>query len=158
KFVVEARYEWAFGKTAIRGLGVIDKGGPTETHIEAILGFDPVSKTAFYLDCHGGDKVFKGTVKLDGDDAIFDFATLIGTPAKWREVASFPEKDVLQFTVFGEKAGKWVPVVKQTWKRKVAEAGIDQLVTEGVIEAPVDAVWAALTTKEGQESWNVAHA
>jgi uncharacterized protein YndB with AHSA1/START domain len=28
----------------------------------------------------------------------------------------------------------------------------------GVIEAPVDAVWAALTTKEGQESWNVAHA
>ena len=27
-----------------------------------------------------------------------------------------------------------------------------------MIEAPVDAVWAAFTTKEGQESWNVAHA
>ena len=27
-----------------------------------------------------------------------------------------------------------------------------------MIAAPVDAVWAALTTKEGQESWNVAHA
>ena len=27
-----------------------------------------------------------------------------------------------------------------------------------MIEAPVDSVWAAFTTKEGQESWNVAHA
>ena len=27
-----------------------------------------------------------------------------------------------------------------------------------MIDAPVDAVWAALATKEGQESWNVAHA
>ena len=27
-----------------------------------------------------------------------------------------------------------------------------------MMSAPVDAVWAALTTKEGQESWNVAHA
>ena len=31
KFVVELRYEWAFGKKAIRGLGVIGKGGPHET-------------------------------------------------------------------------------------------------------------------------------
>ena len=38
------------------------------------------------------------------------------------------------------------------------EVAKDRLVTEGVIEAPVDAVWAAFTTKEGQESWNVAHA
>ena len=35
KFVVENRYEWAFGKKVIRGLGVTDKGGPRETSIEA---------------------------------------------------------------------------------------------------------------------------
>jgi uncharacterized protein YndB with AHSA1/START domain len=31
------------------------------------------------------------------------------------------------------------------------------LIHEGVVGAPADAVWAALTTKEGQESWMVAH-
>lgn len=44
-----------------------------------------------------------------------------------------------------------------TSKQSKTEAD-DRLVTEGIIEAPVDAVWAAFTTKEGQESWNVAHA
>lgn len=29
---------------------------------------------------------------------------------------------------------------------------------EGIVEAPVDQVWAAMTTKEGLESWMVAHA
>jgi uncharacterized protein YndB with AHSA1/START domain len=43
-------------------------------------------------------------------------------------------------------------------KSKQSKTGADTLVTEGIIEAPVDAVWAAFTTKEGQESWNVAHA
>ena len=50
------------------GLASSDKGGPHETPIEAILGPDPVNKTVYYLDCHGGDSVFKGTVKLDGED------------------------------------------------------------------------------------------
>jgi uncharacterized protein YndB with AHSA1/START domain len=43
-------------------------------------------------------------------------------------------------------------------KSKQSKTEGDPLVTEGIIEAPVDAVWAAFTTKEGQESWNVAHA
>ena len=54
KFVVENRFEWAFGKKVIRGLSFTDKGGPHETPIEAILGPDPVNKTVYYLDCHGG--------------------------------------------------------------------------------------------------------
>jgi len=158
KFVVEFRYDWAFGKKAIRGLGLIDKGGPRETPVEAILGWDPVSKGVFYLDCHGGDNVFKGTVKQEGEDLIFDFETIIGKPARWREVLRFPDTDTMQFTIFSEKNGNWVPFVKQTSKRRQPRADASQLVTEGVIEAPLDAVWAALTTKEGQESWNVAHA
>ncbi|HEU4752699.1 MAG TPA: SRPBCC domain-containing protein [Armatimonadota bacterium] len=32
------------------------------------------------------------------------------------------------------------------------------LVNEAVIDAPVSEVWKAFTTKEGLESWNVAHA
>ena len=64
----------------------------------------------------------------------------------------------MQFTIFGQKGQEWVPVVKQTSKRKRPDDKSSEQVTEGVIAAPVDAVWAAFTTKEGQESWNVAHA
>jgi len=158
KFVVEFRYEWALDKKVIRGLGAIDKGGPHEQPSEAILGLDPVNKTVFYLDCHGGDTVFKGTVKPEAEDLVFEFTTIIGKPARWREVLRFTDKDTMQFTIFGEKADKWIPIVKQTSRRKQPKAESNDLVTEGVIEAPVAAVWAALATKEGQESWNVAHA
>ncbi len=158
RFVVELRYEWAFGKKAIRGLGITGKGGSYETPIEAILGLDPVNKTVYYLDCHGGDSVLKGTVKLEGEEVIFEFATIVGKPAKWRETLQFTDKDTMQFTIFGEKDGQWNPVVKQTSKRRVSTSAMNELVTEGIIAAPVDAVWAAFTTKEGQESWNVSHA
>jgi uncharacterized protein YndB with AHSA1/START domain len=33
-----------------------------------------------------------------------------------------------------------------------------RLITEGVVDAPPDKVWKALTTKEGMEAWMVAHA
>ncbi len=158
KFIVEFRYEWAFNNKAIRGLGVIGKGGPQESPGEAILGRDPVTKTVYYVDCHGGDSIFKGTVKLDGDDLLFEFATIVGKPASWRESLRFLDKDTMQFTIFSEKNGQWVPVVKQTSKRRQSQSGPNELVTEGLIKAPVDAVWAALVTKEGQESWNVSHA
>ena len=32
------------------------------------------------------------------------------------------------------------------------------LVHEGLVNAPLDQVWAAFTTKAGSESWMVAHA
>ena len=158
KFVVEFRYEWVFDHKAIRGLGVIDKAGPHETQAEAILGWDPINKTVYYLDCHGGSTVFNGSVKLEGEDLVFEFATLIGKPAKWREVLKFPDQETMQFTIFGEKEGKWAPVVTQTSKRKQSQDQGNQQVNEAIVDAPVDAVWAALTTNEGQESWNVAHA
>jgi len=158
KFVVEFCYDWAFDNKAIRGLGVLGKGGPREEQAEAIIGLDTANKTVYYLDCHGGKSVYQGTVGLNGEDLVFEFATVVGAPAKWREVLRFTDRDTMQFTIFGEKEGKWVSVVEQTSKRKPADAAKDQLVTEGVVEAPVDAVWTAFTTKDGQESWNVAHA
>jgi uncharacterized protein YndB with AHSA1/START domain len=157
-FKVELRYEWAFHRKAIRGLAVIGKGGPREQQAEAILGIDPVEKTVYYLDCHGGNQVFTGVVKQDGNDLIFEFASVIGPAGKWREVLRFPGRDAMEFTVFGEKEGKSVAVVQLSLTRTQPTCGPGQLVTEGVVDAPVDAVWAALTTKEGQESWNVAHA
>jgi uncharacterized protein YndB with AHSA1/START domain len=158
KFVVEFSYDWAFDKKVIRGLGAIDKGGPHEQKGEALIGLDPVNKSVFYLDCHGGDTVYQGTVKADAEDLVFEFTTIIGKPARWREVLRFTDADTMQFTIFGDQAGKWIPVVKQTSKRRKSKSESNDVVTEGIIEAPAAAVWAALTTKEGQESWNVAHA
>ena len=158
KFVVENHFEWAFGNKVIRGVNFTGKGGPHETRIEAYLGRDPENNTVYYLDCHGGTSVFKGTVKLEGEDVIFEFATIVGKPATWREVLRFTDKDTMQFTIYGRKGEEWIPVVKQTSKRTQPRSSASEQVTDGVVAAPVADVWAALTTNEGQESWNVAHA
>ena len=51
-----------------------------------------------------------------------------------------------------------VLVVTLTLLSKVALSAEDNsLVHEGVVAAPVEEVWAAFTTKVGQESWMVAH-
>jgi uncharacterized protein YndB with AHSA1/START domain len=158
KFVIEFRYEWAFNKTAIRGRGTIDRGGPNETEIEATFGWDPGKKAVYYLDSHGGSEIYYGTVKSKGDELQLEFTSLVGSPSKWRSVANFPDKDTYAFTIFGEKAGKWEPIVKSSLKRKQPPADAGSQVTEGVVEAPIADVWAAFATNKGQEAWNVAHA
>lgn len=158
KFRIEFRYGWAFHRTAVRGIGVIGKGGPNETPVESTFGWDPAKKTVYYLDQHGSEGVYKGTVHLDGDSLVLEFETLIGPPARWRSVARFPDQDTYQFTIYGRKDGKWTPVVKQTLKRKRLPADESRQITEGIIDAPLDAVWNAFATKQGQEAWNVAHA
>jgi uncharacterized protein YndB with AHSA1/START domain len=158
RFVIENRYEWSFGATVIRGFATIGKGSPHAQESEALIGQDPTTKTVWYVDCHGGNEIFKGTVTQEKEDLVFEFATIVGKAAKWREVLNFTDKDTMQFTIFSEQKSKWIPIVKQTSKRQKADARPDQVVTEGIIDAPVAAVWAALATNEGQESWNVAHA
>ena len=130
RFPVESRYEWAFGKSAIRGRGLIGQGSPYEQQIESILGLDPVKKTVYYLDFHGGTTVFQGTVKLEGEDLVFEFATVVGKPARWREVVSFPDKDTLQFTIFADKDGKWAPLDEAD----LGDAGIRKLGTDQVVD------------------------
>ena len=118
KFKIEFRYEWVFKKTAIRGVGFIDKGGPNETVVESTIGWDPTKKAIYYVDFHGSSTLYKGTIKLDGDEMQFDFETAIGRPGKWRSTAKFPEKDIYESTILGEKDGKWSPMVTLTLKRK----------------------------------------
>jgi uncharacterized protein YndB with AHSA1/START domain len=38
----------------------------------------------------------------------------------------------------------------------LSAVSIDTIVTEGIVNAPVDAVWKAFTTRQGLESWMVA--
>jgi uncharacterized protein YndB with AHSA1/START domain len=158
KFRVEFRYEWVFNQTAVRGTGILDKGGANEVPVEATFGWDPDKKTVYYLDHHGSERLYKGTVRLDGDSVVLEFETLIGPPARWRSVGRFPDEDTYQFTIYGDKNGKWTPVVEQTLKRKHPPTDESCQATEGIIDAPLDVVWNAFVTKEGQEAWNVAHA
>jgi hypothetical protein len=119
KFVIETRYEWILNKTAMRALGTIDKGGKNESHFESTLGWDPVKKTVYYLDFHGGEQVFFGTVTFKGDEFQFDFDTIVGTPAKWRSVGRLSDdNNSYQFTIYGQKDGKWEPNHKIALKRK----------------------------------------
>jgi hypothetical protein len=121
KFLVEFKYDWAFGKKAVRGTGVIAKGSPQETEVEALIGWDPIRKGCYYLDVHGGSTVFQGTVKLDDDSVVFEFETLVGKAAKWRSVGKFPDRDTYAFKIYGRKDGEWVQHVEQTLKRKRSE-------------------------------------
>jgi uncharacterized protein YndB with AHSA1/START domain len=161
KFPIEFRYRWIFGGRAIRSQGTIGKGLPNEARVEATLGYDPATKTVYYLDFHGAESVYRGTVAIDGDDLRFDFQTLIGPPASWRSLARFPDTDTYASTILAEKDGQWTPVVKLSLKRRSeapADSGGGGQVTEGDVDAPIAAVWDALATSAGQESWNVAHA
>ena len=74
---------------------------------------------------------------------ILEFETIVGPPAKWRSVGKMPDKDTYQFTIYGEKDGKWATVVEQTLKRKESPADEGRQVTEGIIDASRDAAWAA---------------
>jgi uncharacterized protein YndB with AHSA1/START domain len=158
KFRIELRYEWAFNQTVVRGSALIGKGSPNEQRGEAFLGWDPANKNVYYFDLHGGREIYKGTAKLEGDTIRFDFETLVGTPGKWRELLKFPDHDNFQFTIYRQDGETWTPLFTQTMKRKPEATDESRLVNEGIVDAPREAVWAALTTKEGLESWNVAHA
>lgn len=157
KFVVENRFSWAFSNTVIRGQGIIGKGLPSESRGDSYLGWDAAAKNVYYVDVHGGDSVLKGTVTANGDELMFQFASVIGTPGTYRESLRFTGKDEYKFTLFADQKGKWTPIVNMTMHRK-PEGDAHRLVTEGVIDAPREEVWKAFATKEGQESWNVAHA
>ncbi len=78
RFPVEFRYDWIFNQSAIRGIGAI---GPARTPVEVTFGFDPEKKSVYYLDFHGSERIYKGTVRLDGDNVVLEFETLVGPPA-----------------------------------------------------------------------------
>lgn len=117
KFVIEFHYEWVFNKTALRGIGTIDKGGPRETRVEATLGWDPVRKSIYYVDFHGSQQVFVGTMTIKGDEFHYEFDTVVGPPGKFRSVGTL-SADTYEFTIFGQKDGDWTPLHKIVLKRK----------------------------------------
>lgn len=117
-FVIEIRYEMALGGRAVRAVGVIGKGRPEETPIEALMGWDPVKKSVYYFDFHGDQTVYRGTIRAAGDVLQSEFETVVGAPGQFRARDEFPDKDTVISTLFGQKDGQWVELHKIHLKRR----------------------------------------
>jgi hypothetical protein len=104
---IEIRYEWAMGGQALRSTGVIGKGRPDATPIEATCGWDPERKRVYYVDFHGPRTVFQGTMKAAGEAVETEFETVVGAPGKFRSRTQFQDDDNVLLTIWGEKDGQW---------------------------------------------------
>ena len=109
-FVVENRYAWAFNNTVIQGRSIIGKGSPGEAYGDSYMGYDSAAKKIYYVDVHGGDSVLKGNVAEDGDQLVFDFESVIGTPGKYRETLKFTGKDEYSFTLLRKNRASGRPL------------------------------------------------
>jgi uncharacterized protein YndB with AHSA1/START domain len=82
------------------------------------------------------------------------------TNAGFAEGAAAHPEDKEEWVQVREYFSQAWPFVLENCRKHFAKTGGEDTarqVTEGIVEAPLDAVWNALTTKEGWESWNVAH-
>lgn len=82
------------------------------------------------------------------------------TNAGFQEGAAAHPSDVEEWAQVREYFSKAWPFVLENCRKHFAKTGSDDAtrqMTEGIVEAPLDAVWQALTTKNGWEAWNVAH-
>lgn len=124
RFVAEFTYEWRIPGKAIRGLGVIAKGTPQELPAESLYGWDPEKKTAYYVDFHGHDTVYKGDVRLEDGKAVGEFQRVVGpAEAIYRFTAELPHDDTLISTLYAKQGDKWVKVHALTFKRHRSTAG-----------------------------------
>src|SRR5262249_15116167 len=117
-FVIELRYEMALGGRAVRGLGVMGKGRPDAIETESMCGWDPVKKCVYYLDFHGGETVYKGTMKATETGVETEFERIVGTPAQFRSRSEMPDADTITMTMFGKKDGEWVELHTVRLKRR----------------------------------------
>jgi uncharacterized protein YndB with AHSA1/START domain len=82
------------------------------------------------------------------------------TNAGFLEGAAAHPEDKEEWAQVREYFSKAWPFVLENCRKHFAKTGGEDAarqVTEGIVDAPIDAVWKALTTKEGWEAWNVAH-
>jgi hypothetical protein len=104
---IEIRYDWAMDGNAVRSTGVIGKGRPDATPIEATCGWDPARKQVYYVDFHGANTVFQGTMKAMDKTVQAEFETIVGQPGKIRSLTEFLDDDNVLLTIWGQKDGDW---------------------------------------------------
>jgi hypothetical protein len=140
---VEARYSWALGGKVIHAVSRIGVGTPMEMTAEAFYGWDPGRKEAYYLDMHGHQDVFHGTVKMNGDVLETDFRRLVGPPAHWFATDELTDPNTMVFTLHVVKDGQKQKLFALT-TRRVEDASAPLPAPPTAPAADVDATLKAL--------------
>ena len=117
-FKVQHTYEMAMNGKAVRGNGIIAIGTPGEMQVETLYGWDPVAKSAYYIDFHGHDSVYKGTIKAEGNSLLLDFETLIGAPGKFKARIDLVDPNTMRSVIVGKKGDTWVDLHTFEFKRQ----------------------------------------
>jgi hypothetical protein len=118
KIVAEFQFEKTNGGKGMRAKGVILKGTPQAMAAESIYGWDPINKNVYYFDFHGHDTVYKGTIKLVGEALESDFSGIVGDTGHYRSKLTFPDKDHMVSSLYGQKDGNWLELHTLTFKRQ----------------------------------------
>jgi hypothetical protein len=122
-FIAEGTAELTANGRAVKWTGVIGKGRPDAIYTTSMFGWDPLKKTAYYIDFHGHDTVYNGTVKKEGDKLVLEFETLVGPASRWKSEQSMPDKNTLRSMMWSWKDGAWVKGGHEgiTFRREPAE-------------------------------------
>lgn len=106
-YIVDGKAEWTAQGRALRWTGSIGSGRPDSVQIASMMGWDPVNKTVYYLDSHGHDTVYKGSVRKEGNKLVYEFETIVGPAGKWKNEQTMPDKDTLHSQLWEWKEGRW---------------------------------------------------
>ena len=116
----ESKWEVADNGTSLRGNTkiIIKAGGSMQARVT--FGWDPTTKSVFYLDNHGSDTVYFGHGKRDKENLVIDFGTLVGVgKEEYRFTIKFTSADKYDAVLEVKKDGKFVPTMERTtWIRK----------------------------------------
>jgi uncharacterized protein YndB with AHSA1/START domain len=111
------KFEWCMGGKAIRGNSRIGIGGASEAEALVMLTWDPAKKAVSYIDFHGSETVYQGTMMLKDGVMVYDFTTLVGGSGNYRFAEKFTSKDEMQVTLYQMKDGEWKSVFETVYKR-----------------------------------------
>jgi hypothetical protein len=95
------RWDWADD-----GRTLVGKGQIGAVKAEAWLGWDEAAKKVYYLDMHGKQTVYFGHVRLEGDELVYEFKSIVGKPATWLMRETYPDSKTCRAQVWQVVDGK----------------------------------------------------
>src|SRR5206468_2878633 len=84
--VADLRFEWGPDRKSIRGSGKI-----AGIAMESRHAWDSAQSAVYYLDSHGPETIYFGHVRLDGDELVTDFRSIVGDAGAYRTRARWSD-------------------------------------------------------------------
>ncbi len=101
--IADLKFEWDPDHKSIHGTGKI-AGEWTESR----NGWDPASKSVYYLDSHGPETVYFGHAHVEGSELVMEFHGLVGDTGTYRSRAHFADNDTYENSIVSMKDGQVV--------------------------------------------------